>query len=269
MQRMCSSKNWALLFHLSHTDSFSSSYALQFPTPTLSFQHLIRIHFPWMFQVLTLSRERKQAINIKKNQPMAAKFKSAIIYFMSETKEIMHWSVPISTSIFSGKQDPPEQLDVHKQCWPELREELALGGNSWGTAPWFPKLAHSSEDRQNQAAFVSSIWQMCGVFTSVCTYFSLLQKGNICMKCKSMFPSECYGEECLLLKTEIQNKHFWILMENNALSSLYLWIKIDTTEDLFYSCLASLPPNVYTFCLTSYVIKTFSSFFNLKSEPEL
>lgn len=46
---------------------------------------------------------------------MAATLKSAIIVFMSEANENMHRSVPVSTSIFSGKQDPSEQLDVHKQ----------------------------------------------------------------------------------------------------------------------------------------------------------
>lgn len=42
------------------------------------------------------------------------------------------------------------------------------------------------------------------------------------MKYKTMFTSECYENDGLLHKTKIQNKHFWILVKNNDLSSLHV-----------------------------------------------
>lgn len=58
-------------------------------------------------------KEASQAINIKKLH--ATTLKSALIFFMSDANKDLRWSVFVSTSIFSGKQDPPEQLDVRKQ----------------------------------------------------------------------------------------------------------------------------------------------------------
>lgn len=115
---------------------------------------------------------------------------------MSEAKENMHRSVPVSLSIFSGKQNPPEQLDTHKQHWSVLREELALGVNSWGTAPWFPKLAHSSGDRQNQAASVSSIYRPCH------TVLNLLFWG---LPTYPLHPAS-FWEECDLCSTIVREK---------------------------------------------------------------
>lgn len=58
-------------------------------------------------------KEASQTINIKK--PHGGTTQKCHNFFMSEPRENMHQSVPVSTSIFWGKQDAPEQLDVHKQ----------------------------------------------------------------------------------------------------------------------------------------------------------
>lgn len=144
MQRMCSSKNWTLLFHLSHTASFSSS-CLTVPcaNPELPTPHKDPFSMYFSGTDTEQRKEASQAINIKKLH--ATTLKSAVIFFMSEANEDLHWSVFVSASMFSGKQDLSEQLDVHKQRWSVLSEEPALGVTSWGTAPWFSQLWWQAE----------------------------------------------------------------------------------------------------------------------------
>lgn len=121
-----------------------------------------------------------------------------------------------------------------------------------------PKAGDSSGDRQNQAAFVSSIhspgqiglnllsqglpayplhpassWEKWDLFSlqlgensreglhvhtltdawcvSICVHLlQLSTERKYLYEYKSMFPSEHYEKECLLLQTEIQNNPFWI-----------------------------------------------------------
>lgn len=123
--------------------------------------------------------------------------------------------------------------------WVWLAEAQLHGSHSFSdrqnqaSSSIYRPTCHSAESSPTYPLHPASFWEECDLFSTIvrekhsreglhvhpltdvwcvciCVHLLQLITETICMKYKSMFPSEHYKKECLLLKTEIQDKHFWI-----------------------------------------------------------
>lgn len=124
MQRMCSSKNWAVLFHLSHTASFSSlCFTVPCTNPELPTPHKDSFSLYFSGTDIEQRKEASQAINIR------------------ETSWLQHSKVP---SFFSHQKQtrtcislclslhPFSQVNrIHQSSWISTGNNDLSSGKSW------------------------------------------------------------------------------------------------------------------------------------------